>query len=383
VEDPDSTPSAVLPAELDDAADQAVGAPASTKIETTKGRASALVRLVTHVSVVAPFAFAAIVLMRRGWFAEGDGAVITARSFEVFTAHSPLVGQLTWLRAPGIFDLGPLEYWLITLPVHLDPRNGALWGSALMCALAASLAVEACRAAAGAIGGVTAALVTVGTLCWMPSLAYSPMWNPHFGEMWFLAAIGCSFAVLCGRIGFLPLLVLAASVAMQSHLMFAAAGAALGVLGLAVGLVTIRRTGNGTRWWIASVAVGIACWAAPLAQELTASRGNLTLLLSGSHTHYRVAFGLQALSRASAPPWQWLGSISTHPDNLNALLTSAPVWPAAVVLVLSVAMFPLASLLKSRALMALATVNVVLVLNLVLYFGDIPSSVKRPAHSAG
>jgi hypothetical protein len=46
-------------------------------------------------------------------------------------------------------------------------------------------------------------------------------------------------------------------------------------------------------------------------------------------------------------------------------------------------MFPLASLLKSRALMALATVNVVLVLNLVLYFGDIPSSVKRPAHSAG
>ena len=59
----------------------------------------------------------------------------------------------------GIYDLGPLLYWALTLPVHLDHRQGMLWGSALFAGLGLVVAVEAGWTAAGARGGLAVSTV--------------------------------------------------------------------------------------------------------------------------------------------------------------------------------------------------------------------------------
>ena len=43
----------------------------------------------------------------------------------------------------AFFELGPLLFWLLAVPVHLDTSHGALWGAALVCGASLSLAVEA------------------------------------------------------------------------------------------------------------------------------------------------------------------------------------------------------------------------------------------------
>src|SRR5258707_9863543 len=95
-----------------------------------------------------PFGFAAARSVATGWRPVSDNAAIALRSWDVLTAHAPLVGQATRL-AGGVYDLGPLQYWLLTLPVHVDPLHGVLWGAALWCMVAASLTIEAAWAAAG------------------------------------------------------------------------------------------------------------------------------------------------------------------------------------------------------------------------------------------
>ena len=81
-------------------------------------------------------------LVHAGWMPTGDDAAIALRSWNSLTAHGPLVGQATRL-AHGVFDPGPLEYWLLAIPVHISPNHGVLWGAAICCMAACSLAIEA------------------------------------------------------------------------------------------------------------------------------------------------------------------------------------------------------------------------------------------------
>ena len=60
-------------------------------------------------------------------------------------ASPPLVGMLSTAGTVGhnIFDPGPLLFWLLAIPVRIDPAHGALWGAALLGGAAMSVAVEA------------------------------------------------------------------------------------------------------------------------------------------------------------------------------------------------------------------------------------------------
>src|ERR1700727_554324 len=74
----------------------------------------------------------------------------------------------------GAYDPGPLQYWLLAIPVHLDPRAGVVWGAALCCMVAASLAIEAAWSAFGAFGGLAASGIIVGTVAWPALIAVGP-----------------------------------------------------------------------------------------------------------------------------------------------------------------------------------------------------------------
>src|SRR5215813_2129555 len=133
-------------------------------------RRAVVVRSVAHLAAWTPFIYALIRALHDGWIPVSDSAVIALRSWDVLSAHGPLVGEATRL-AHGVYDLGPLEIWMLTLPVHLHPAQGVLWGGAVWCMVAASLAIEAAWAAAGELGAVLASGMILGLQATIPSMS--------------------------------------------------------------------------------------------------------------------------------------------------------------------------------------------------------------------
>jgi hypothetical protein len=320
-------------------------------------------RVACHLAILCAFGVALIRSLDRGWAAVSDDAVISIRSWEVFSHQSPLVGQFTQLSS--VFDVGPLQYWLLAVPVRLDPTHGALWGSAFWCVIAAMVAVEAVRAAAGRAAGVATALIILWALWWMPGIADNPVWNPYLGDMFFLAAIAASYATLCGCRRYWPIAVVAGSVATQCHLMFSLACVTLVILGGAVLVVRAVR-GKYFPWSVlVGLIAGAACWVAPIIQQLTTTPGNLSQLLKsqGQGARTGVSFGLRALGASTFPRPIW--TVSTGAMRVIPYLDSGSYVVGVVLIVLIAAIAVLARSLRNRTLFYLAVVSLVSSLCLV------------------
>ncbi|HEX9355912.1 MAG TPA: hypothetical protein VF933_19080, partial [Streptosporangiaceae bacterium] len=242
-----------------------------------------VLRVVAHLAAWLPFVAGAVRLIRDGWRPVGDEAAIALRSWNSLTAHGPMVGQATRL-AHGVFDPGPLEYWLLAIPVHLDTAHGVLWGAVICCLVACSLAIEAAWSVLGAAGGLCASGFIIGLVMWTPDITAPPSWNPWFGVVFFTAALAAAWAVMSGRRGWWPGLVVTASIAAQSHLMFTVPSGVLAVLALIVGLADTIRARSRYWWVLIGLVAGAACWSAPLIQQFTSRNGNLGLLFSSTGT---------------------------------------------------------------------------------------------------
>jgi hypothetical protein len=338
------------------------------------GRRAAL-RAVAHLTAWLPFILGPARLIGGGWRPVGDEAAIALRSWNSLTAQGPMVGQATRL-AHGVFDPGPLEYWLLAIPVHLDTTHGVLWGAALFCLVACSLAVEAAWSVIGPAGGLCASGLIVGLMLWIPGIAVTPSWNPWFGVVFFIAALAAAWAVMSGHRGWWPALVIIASIAAQVHLMFTVPSGVLAVLALIVGLVDSIR-GRLSYWWaLAGLIAGAACWSAPLIQQYTSPDGNLGLLLrsSGATTGPRTggAFSLKALSAAVQPvPIWWKAPMP--PAAIYQLISHRSAGVAVAVLVLvAVAAVMAVRPLRCRPLGALAVVTLVISLGSLVTYSGIP-----------
>jgi hypothetical protein len=326
-------------------------------------------RLACHLAIIAAFGIALIRALESGWAAVSDDAVISIRSFEVFSHNTPLVGQFTQLST--VFDLGPLQYWLLAVPVRLDPSHGALWGSTIWCVLAAAVAVEAMRAAGGRAAGVAAAVVIVWAVWWMPGIAVNPVWNPYLGDVFFLTTIAASYAALCGCRRYWPIAVFAGSVATQCHLMFALGSVVLVLLSGAVVAGRAVRAKAFPSALLVGVLVGIGCWIAPVIQQFTTSPGNLTELFSsqGQGARLGVSFGLRALGASTFPRpifTELGGSLRLTADLRSG---SAVIGVLTIVLVASVA--ALAWSAHKRPLFYLALVSLVTSLGLVATMANV------------
>jgi hypothetical protein len=329
-----------------------------------------VVRVATHVAVWIPLLIAVVGLLRADWRVVGDGAGIARESWDALTANGPLVGQPTKTGA-HLYDPGPLEFWLLAVPVHLDPVRGVFWGAALWCMAAGSLTVEAMWAVFGEIGGVFAGGAIVWVLAWRPEIAAKPYWNPWFATMFFLPALAVGWAVLSGRRWWWPVLVVTASVAAQAHLMFALASVGLVLLALVVGLADASRAGTGFRWVAAGVAAGVACWAAPVIQQVAGpGRGNLAALLHGQAIGHRtgLGFALKTLTASVQPPpiWWLLPQPGMNVEGRSALF--ALVVLAAVAVALLGAVF----WLQSRSLARVAALSVLASAAALVTFSRIP-----------
>jgi hypothetical protein len=333
-----------------------------------------LLRVATHVAAWIPFLTAVTGTLHAEWRAVGDGARIALASWEALTAHGPLVGPATQV-APHLYDPGPLEFWLLAVPVHLDPVRGVFWGAALWCMAAGSLAIEAMWAVLGEIGAALAGGAIVWALAWRPEIAAKPYWNPWFATMFFLAALAAGWAVLSGRRWWWPVLVVTASVAAQAHLMFALASAGLVLLALAVGLADASRAGTGFRWAAAGLAAGVACWAAPLIQQIAGpGRGNLAALLHGQAIGHRtgLGFALKTLTASARPPPIWW--LFPQPKmNVAQFIEGQPAgFAVAALAVMAAALLAAVFWLRSRVLARVAALSVLASTAALVTFSRIP-----------
>lgn len=337
-----------------------------------------VVRLAAHIAVWVPFVYALVRSLEHGWVALSDAAIIALRSWDVFTAHGPLVGQATRL-GQGQFDLGPLEYWLLAVPVHLDPRHGSLWGAVLCCMLAGSLAIEAAWSVAGMLGGLAASGIILGVIAWYPEIAVGPSWNPSLGAMFFLAALAAAWAVMSGHRGWWPVLVVSASIAAQAHLMFALASVSIVVLAFIIALIDTIRSGagyRGYRWAVIGAVAAAACWAAPLVQQFTARPGNMTVLISSQGKRgpgAGLTFGLRALAGATEPSTYWWKPLSSLGYLGLVWRRSAGFGLFSLVLVAVVLIIAL-WMLRSRRTASLAALTLLLSIAVVVTFADIPAA---------
>jgi hypothetical protein len=341
-------------------------------------RPGTIVRIASHLVIWSVIWVPTVAELSKGWRPLFDDATISQRAFQVFSLHSPLVGPYSVASNSGthpVFDLGPLLFWLLAVPVHIDPAQGALWGAAVCGAVVLSVAAEAAWARAGWIGCAAVAAVVVDLAWTEPEVFRHLVWNPYIGLVFFVASVVLALVVASGSLGWWPVLVLTASVASQCHLVFAITAVALALLAPVVGLIRGGLPGR-ARWLWAGIGVGVACWIAPLIQQFTTNPGNLTLLArTGRHqAGMGSAFGLQVLAGLSSPHPIWLVRSSPDYKPTLELVHGHPAVVGVVVLVLVGAVTVLAWVFGKKDLAAAGAVAAICSLGTVVTFTSFPAA---------
>jgi hypothetical protein len=337
-------------------------------------RAAAVARILSHLAVWTIILIPTVLEMARGWRALDDDATISLRSYQVLSLHPPLLGQFSTVSyGTGhlLFDPGPLLYWLLAIPVHLDPAQGGLWGGALCCGLALSAAVEAVWSRAGWFGAAVMAF-GVADLAWLlPDVFAHAMWNPFFGLVFLMASLAISWVVATGSLGWWPVLVFTASVAAQADLIFSILAVALAVAAPILGALHGGRPAR-MRWLAAGIGVGVVCWVSTLIQEVTGSPGNLALVFDarGKEAIAGLGFGLRSLALAASPSPIWLVHAAGL-GNVPMLGHQSAAW-GAVALCLIAAIAVVAWRAGRHDLATLAGIGVVGSVAVVGTFADVP-----------
>ncbi|MHB8457265.1 MAG: hypothetical protein ACYDBS_06195 [Acidimicrobiales bacterium] len=322
-------------------------------------------RAVCHLVAEVPLFVIAGLQISKGWLPTSDDAVIAWRSYNVFSARIPLDGQFTQLSAGGhaAFDLGPLQYFLLAVPERIDPLHGILWGSALVIAILAGLAIEAVWSCAGPLG---AALTSLGIAIMTATLIESTVnlaWNPSTGVYSFVATMAASLAVASGRFNWLPVAIGTGSLAVQCHIMFAMPVAAALLVALLLGVAQARPASF--RSFAVAVAVGAAAFMAPLVQQLSGHPGNWTALaenLSHEGPKLGIDTGLRGITAAAGlPPSWWVhvpaaNTLARYQHLENTLYGHSATW-GIVSLALCAAIAVLAWKARHRTLAALAAIS--------------------------
>ncbi|MDX6674077.1 MAG: hypothetical protein QOH11_1495, partial [Solirubrobacteraceae bacterium] len=276
-------------------------------------------RLVLGTGLVAaiPVIASTVRAVSARWVPLGDDGVIAVRAFDVFSTHSPLLGQYSnssGVTGQELHSLGPLLYWLLALPVHLfGYASPAVTMGLVNTACVIGVVLLARRRGGPALMIATA--VAVALMCGsFAAEVLHDVWNPAAALMPFTLLIFLAWSLACGEHRLLPVTVLVASFVAQCHMTYVLP--ALGMLAVAtVGLIVSRRSaGPGRReplrrWAIAAVAVAAVCWSAPLLDQAIHRPGNLVVLARTATSHQTTlgaAAGGRAVVRAvGIPPW-WL-----------------------------------------------------------------------------
>ncbi len=339
---------------------------------------SRLLRIAPHVVVWILLLAPMVRNMARGWRPLGDDATLAIGAWRSLSLHPPLLGHLTsatggvgiGIGGANASDPGPLEYWLLGPFAHLDPGQGVLIGSALLCAAILSVTLEILWRTSGTWAALIFTFVMVDMAIISPTPFVDPVWNNSFGFFWFAAFLGVAFAVGRGNLRYFPLLLFIGSVAVDANLEYLPTVGLLLVATAVCGWF-VRRPAN-YRWLGWTVVVAVICWTGPLYQQFFDARPNLSLLLRPAANTEGLGFGLRALSRATA-----LNPIWAAPRPIDELAASADIDHRGVLLGLLVfailaAIAVVAWRHREKALLSLSVVTLGGSLGVVALFSRMP-----------
>src|SRR5947209_15078823 len=128
--------------------------------------------LLAGLAVALPISVSTIRGVAAGVVPTGDRAIIALRAYDVFSSHTPLLGQYSASTVLGrhvVHSPGPMLYWLLALPARFGPASSP----ALVMAIVNVLAVIAVVALARRRGGnglmlAAAAAIVLLTRSWSP-----------------------------------------------------------------------------------------------------------------------------------------------------------------------------------------------------------------------
>jgi hypothetical protein len=229
-----------------------------------------------------PIVVAAVHAITVRWVPHSDLAYTAVKSFDVFSLRTPLVGQ--WSSGASVaadqvaYSPGPLLFWLLAIPTRwLGPSAPAVTAG-LVNVAAVMGAVALARRRGGAPLMIATTIAIPVMLLSLPAEAYSDPWNSSAPLMPVLLLFFLCWSLACGEYRLLPLSVLVASFAAQSHLTFVVPVVLLLGVGV-VGLALSRLDWQAARPWVlAALGVGLLCWIAPLIDQAIHRPGNLVLL---------------------------------------------------------------------------------------------------------
>jgi hypothetical protein len=331
-----------------------------------------IARIGSHVVIWTIVLVPTVIEMIQGWRPFADAATITIRSYQVLSLHPPLVGMHSDAYVPGhiFYDLGPLQFVLLSIPIHIDHLQGALWGSALIVGLVLSVAVEATWSVRRWLACVLVALA-VADLAWkVPSVFGHQVWNVNFGLAFLLASIALAWTVALGSFGWWPVLVFTASVAVQAQLFYALVAVSLVIVCPFLGGWNSGRPRR-FRWLMIGLGVGIVCWLPPLIQEVFGSFGNLTgVLRAGRQASLGFAFGLRNLGGIA---WRGPLPVRQYDYNTSFYYLGSDPWEAGVLVLIVIAVIAgVAWRYRRKDLAALATIGLICSVGVVVDFASVP-----------
>src|SRR4051794_459568 len=177
-----------------------------------------------------------------GWTPSSDDGMIALRSFDVLSAHPPLVGQYSQsspLIGEATYSLGPMLYWVLAVPAHVGPRAIPVAMAAVNVAAVVGSVLLAGRRGGRPLAIATALAVALMTRA-LPVEAGFEVWNPWAGLFPLAFLMLLAWSVACGDHRLLPLLAVTGSYVMQLHLIYVPPVLAAATVAV-VGLVLSRR----------------------------------------------------------------------------------------------------------------------------------------------
>src|SRR5690242_5345124 len=246
-----------------------------------------------------------------------SGLIVLARRAADFATigDTAVIESYTWMASTGDLLLGhysrfqwhhpgPISFfWIAPFYALSGSRPAGLSAGALTLNLAvlAILTSTVIRRADTILS--VAIMAVVGWYCWRIAPVLTSPWNPHLIVLAMMALIVAAADVLAGSYSRLPVIALLASLVGQTHVALVPSALAIGGVSVIVSTADSwrkRRRTEIVRALLATAAVLALLWALPIAQQLTASPGNMTELwrffVSQSHAGQRWGSAFSAWS---------------------------------------------------------------------------------------
>ncbi|NNN20810.1 MAG: hypothetical protein HKL80_02245 [Acidimicrobiales bacterium] len=315
------------------------------KKTSTRRRQYRLFGIILAITLV-PLVTALISNLNFGWMPLGDNAAISWRAMEVFTSHPPLLGQLTLATTNNtlVFDLGPLEYFMLSPFILVFGTNGGLIGAFFWATLSTSISIFIAWKLFGKAGLIGAGISLSLLFIMLPPIVLNSIWNPYFGLFFFALCILSSVAAALEASPWFIVSIFSGSIAMQSHLIYFLP--VLFVVASTFGLLLYRDKSFRRSNWIQQglIPAGI-CWVLPLFQQFFGAGGNLSNLvgsLKGQSTFGMVnAIKMGSYLLVSPPEFHAGGPFLFNPSSMGGA-------DVIIAFILLVALFSASMILRSK-----------------------------------